>query len=58
MDKKEVSGDIPFEFLHEMGHNTRAMDRFFSLSGEERENLMDSVSIADDPDERADQALK
>ncbi|MDY3619397.1 hypothetical protein [Agathobaculum sp.] len=58
MDKKEVSGEIPFEFLHEMGHNTRAMDRFFSLSDEERENLMDSVSTSGDPDERAEQALK
>lgn len=58
MDKKEVSGEIPFQFLNDMGHNTRAMERFFSLSGVEREQLIDSVSIADDPDARAAQALK
>ena len=32
--KKKISADIPFSFLHEMGHNTRAMDRFFELPRE------------------------
>ena len=56
--KKRVSADIPFSFLNEMGHNTRAMDRFFDLPRETRETLTDAVSIADDPDGRAEQALK
>lgn len=56
--KKRVSADIPFSFLNEMGHNTRAMDRFFDLPRETRETLTDAVSIADDPDGRAAQALK
>ena len=56
--KKRVSADIPFSFLNEMGHNTRAMDRFFDLPRETRETLTDAVSIANDPDGRAAQALK
>lgn len=28
MDKKKISGDIPFQFLNELGHDTRAMERF------------------------------
>ncbi len=56
--KKRVSADIPFSFLNEMGHNTRAMDHFFDLPRETRETLTDAVSIADDPDGRAEQALK
>lgn len=58
MDKKKVSGHVPFDFLNEMGHDTRAMERFFDLPRQTRETLADAVSIADDPDERAEQALK
>ena len=56
--KKKISSDIPFSFLHEMGHNTRAMDRFFELPREARSTLTDAVSTADDPEHRAEQALK
>ena len=56
--KKHVSADIPFYFLNELGHNTRAMDRFFDLPRETRETLTNVVSIADDPDARSEQALK
>lgn len=56
--KKQVSGEIPFDFLNEMGHSTRAMERFFELPRESREVLTDAVSIADEPDERTDIALK
>lgn len=56
--KKQVSGEIPFDFLHEMGHSTRAMERFFELPRGSREVLTDAVSIADEPEERADTALK
>ena len=58
MDQKKVSGDIPFAFLNEMGHDTRAMERYFSLPRQTRETLADAVSIADDPQERCEQALK
>lgn len=58
MEKKQVSGDIPFSFLNEMGHNTRAMERYFELPRETRETLADAVAIADDPDARAETALK
>lgn len=58
MDKKEVSGDIPFEFLEEMGHNTRAMSRFFELTQEQRENVLNHAAIGDDPSERISQTLK
>ena len=56
--KKQVSADIPFSFLNELGHNTRAMDRFFDLPRESRETLTDAVSIADDPAARSEQAIK
>lgn len=56
--KKQVSADIPFSFLNEMGHNTRAMDRFFDLPRETRETLTDAVSIADDPAARSEQAIE
>ena len=56
--KKRVSADIHFSFLNEMGHNTRAMERFFDLPRETQETLTDAVSIADDPNERSEQALK
>lgn len=58
MSLKKVSGDIPFMFLHEMGHDTRAMERFFSLPPESRKNLEDSVCIAEHPDERASEAVR
>ena len=56
--KKQVSADIPYSFLNELGHNTRAMDRFFDLPRETRETLTDAVSIADDPAARSEQAIK
>lgn len=56
--KKQVSADIPFSFLNELGHNTRAMDRFFDLPRETRETLTDAVSVADDPAARSEQAIK
>ncbi|WP_283673339.1 hypothetical protein [Butyricicoccus sp. Marseille-Q5471] len=52
MDKKEVSGNIPFDFLSEMGHSTRAMDRFFELTPEEREHLIEHASIGEPAEER------
>lgn len=58
MEKKQVSGEIPFSFLNEMGHNTRAMERYFELPRETRETLADAVAIADDPDARTEAALK
>lgn len=58
-DKKErISADIPFSFLSEMGHNTRAMERFFELPRNTREILTDAVSTADNPEDRTEQALK
>lgn len=27
--KKQVSGEIPFHFMQEMGHSPRAMEQFF-----------------------------
>ena len=30
--KKQVSGEIPFHFMQEMGHSPRAMEQFFDLS--------------------------
>lgn len=57
MDKKEVSGNIPFDFLHQMGHNTRAMDRFFELTAEERDHLLDHAAISDASDSRIHQTL-
>ena len=56
--KKQVSADIPFSFLNEMGHNTRAMDRFFDLPGETRETLTAGVSGAEDPAARSEQAIE
>ena len=29
--KKQVSGEIPFHFMQEMGHSPRAMEQFFDL---------------------------
>ena len=34
------------------------MERFFDLPRETQETLTDAVSIADDPNERSEQALK
>lgn len=56
--KKRVSADIPFDFLNTLGHNTRAMERFFELPRQTRETLTDAVSIAADPDTRSEQAIK
>lgn len=56
--KARVSADIPFSFLSEMGHNTRAMERFFELPRTTREILTDAVATADDPEARTEQALK
>lgn len=56
--RKQVSADIPFSFLNAMGHDTRAMGRFFELPYHTRETLTDAVSISDDPEARTEQALK
>ena len=56
--RKHVSADVPFLFLNAMGHDTRAMERFFELPHETRETLTDAVCISDDPDTRTEQALK
>ena len=56
--KKQVSADIPFTFLNGLGHDTRAMERFFDLPRETQQTLTDAVSTADDPDTRAEQAYK
>ncbi len=58
MDKKKVLGHVPFDFLNEMGYDTRAMERFFELPRDARETLLDTVSTADEPEARAAQALK
>jgi|GluameStandDraft_1065615.scaffolds.fasta_scaffold11529_3 hypothetical protein len=58
MDKKKVSGHIPFNFLNELGHDTCAMERFFSLPRQARETLTDAVSVSDNPGERAGLAVK
>lgn len=58
MDKKKVSGHIPFNFLNELGHDTGAMERFFSLPRQARETLTDAVSISDNPSERAELAVE
>lgn len=55
---KQVSADVPFSFLSAMGHDTRAMERFFALPHESRKTLTDAVCVSDDPDTRAAQALK
>ncbi|HIX90690.1 MAG TPA: hypothetical protein H9845_07325 [Candidatus Agathobaculum pullicola] len=56
--RKYVSADVPFSFLSAMGHDTRAMERFFELPHTSRETLTDAVCVSDDPDTRAEQALK
>ena len=56
--KKQVSADIPFAFLNGLGHDTRAMERFFDLPRETQQTLTDAVSAADAPDARAEQAYK
>lgn len=56
--RRQVSGDIPFSFLNAIGHDTRAMERFFDLPYRTRETLTDAVCIAEDPDARTEQAIK
>jgi len=55
--KRKIPGHIPFSFLHELGHNTRAMERFFSLPPDAQAVLEDSVSIADDPEQRSTEIM-
>lgn len=50
MRKKQVSADVPFSFLNDLGHNTRAMDGFFSLSKNERDILLSRYDTAAFPD--------
>ncbi len=45
-------------FLNELGHDTRAMKRFFSLPEDVRKNLIDAVSVSNEPDERSAEALR
>lgn len=56
--RKQVSADVPFSFLNAMGHDTRAMEQFFTLPRKSRETLTDAVCVSDDPDARTEQALK
>ena len=35
--KKQVSGEIPFHFMQEMGHSPRAMEQFFDLPYQARQ---------------------
>ncbi len=57
MEKKKITGDVPFMFLNELGHDTRAMQRFFSLPEGTRETLENSVIASDHPDERTAEAI-
>ncbi len=57
MGKKKITGEVPFMFLNELGHDTRAMERFFSLPEEARETLENSVITSDNPDERISAAV-
>lgn len=57
MDKKKISGDIPFQFLNELGHDTRAMERFFDLPRQTQETLEDAISISDELEQRRAEAL-
>ena len=45
--KKQVSGEIPFHFMQEMGHSPRAMEQFFDLPYQARQGLTDAVCISD-----------
>ena len=45
--KKQVSGEIPFHFMQEMGHSPRAMEQFFDLPYQARQVLTDAVCISD-----------
>ena len=54
--KKQISAEVPFHFLNGLGHDTRAMERFFDLPRETQETLTDAVTSADDPDARSAQA--
>ena len=56
--KKQVSTEVPFHFLNGLGHDTRAMERFFDLPRETQETLTDAVASADNPDARSAQAYK
>ena len=55
--KKQVSGEIPFHFMQEMGHSPRAMEQFFDLPYQARQVLTDAVCISDEPEERRETAL-
>ncbi len=57
MEKKKITGDVPFMFINELGHDTRAMQRFFSLPEETRATLESSVIASDHPDERISEAV-
>ena len=49
--KKQVSGEIPFDFMQEM-------EQFFDLPYQARQVLTDAVCISDEPEERRETALK
>ncbi len=57
MGKKKITGEVPFMFLNELGHDTRAMQRFFSLPEKTRETLESSVITSDHPDKRIEEAV-
>ena len=56
--KKQVDANIPFSFLNDLGHDTRAMSRFFDLPRQTRETLVDAVAASDDPNACGAQAIK
>ena len=51
--KKQVSAEVPLHYLNGLGHDTRAMERFFDLPRETQETLTDAVASADNPDARS-----
>ncbi len=53
MEERKVSGEVPFMFINSLGHDTKAMERFFSMPEQARRNLEASVCAADDPEARA-----
>ncbi len=57
MEEIKVSGEVPFMFINSLGHDTKAMERFFSMPNEARNNLEASVYIADDPEARAHEVI-
>ena len=56
--KKQVSGEIPFHFMQEMGHSPRAMEQFFDLPYQARQVLTSLRNAAKLPSSRLQTAAK